>query len=158
MSISPNRHGPLAVRAFDVEITRFRSAPMRPDCAFVGWSHGENLFHHRPLDQDDRRSRNAYWRVRSFRNYADYALTAPFAAGMARLQERGSGHRCAIMCAEAVWWRCHRRIIADYLLAAGERVMHILGTSHVDEAHLTPGAVLRNDGTVVYPAESPRPG
>jgi Protein of unknown function, DUF488 len=85
----------------------------------------------------------------------DYALTAPFAAGMARLRERGSRHRCAIMCAEAVWWRCHRRIIADYLLAAGERVMHILGTSQVDEAHLTPGAVLRNDGTVVYPAESP---
>jgi uncharacterized protein (DUF488 family) len=103
-------------------------------------------------------SPNAYWRVRSFRNYADYALTAPFAAGMTRLRERGSGHRCAIMCAEAVWWRCHRRIIADYLLAAGERVMHILGTSHVDEAHLTPGAVLRNDGTVVYPAERPRPG
>jgi uncharacterized protein (DUF488 family) len=60
------------------------------------------------------------------------------------------------MCAEAVWWRCHRRIIADYLLAEGERVMHILGMSHVDEAQLTPGAILRNDGTVVYPAESPR--
>jgi Protein of unknown function, DUF488 len=103
-------------------------------------------------------SPNAYWRVRSFRNYGDYALTAPFAAGMARLRERGSMHRCAIMCAEAVWWRCHRRIIADYLLAAGERVMHILGTSNVDEADLTSGAVLRNDGTVVYPAESPRPG
>jgi uncharacterized protein (DUF488 family) len=93
-----------------------------------------------------------------FRNYAEYALTASFAAGIARLRERGSGYRCAMMCAEAVWWRCHRRIIADYLLAAGERVMHILGTSHVDEAHLTPGSVLRNDGTVVYPAESSRPG
>jgi uncharacterized protein (DUF488 family) len=62
------------------------------------------------------------------------------------------------MCAEAVWGRCHRRIIMDYLLARGERVMHILGTSHVDEARLTPGAVLRNDGTVIYPAESPQPG
>ncbi len=58
------------------------------------------------------------------------------------------------MCAEAVWWRCHRRIIADYLLAAGEQVMHILGTSHVEVARLTPGAVVRDDGTVVYPAES----
>ncbi len=58
------------------------------------------------------------------------------------------------MCAEAVWWRCHRRIITDYLLAAGERVMQILGASHVDEARLTPGAVVRGDGTVVYPAES----
>jgi uncharacterized protein (DUF488 family) len=57
------------------------------------------------------------------------------------------------MCAEAVWWRCHRRIIADYLLAAGEHVWHILGPSHVDEANLTDAAVVRADGTVVYPAE-----
>ena len=85
-------------------------------------------------------SPNAYWRVRSFRNYADYALTAPFAAGLARLRECGSEHRCVIMCAEAVWWRCHRRIIADYLLAAAEQVKHILGKSHVDVANLTPGA------------------
>jgi hypothetical protein len=55
------------------------------------------------------------------------------------------------MCAEAVWWRCHRRIIADYLLAAGEQVMHILGKSHVDLASLTPGAIVRNDGTVSIP-------
>jgi uncharacterized protein (DUF488 family) len=102
-------------------------------------------------------SLNAYWRVRSFRNYADYALTTPFASGLARLRERGKHQRCAIMCAEAVWWRCHRRIIADYLLAAGERVMHILGTSHVDEASLTAGAVVRSDRTVVYPAEEPQP-
>jgi uncharacterized protein (DUF488 family) len=101
-------------------------------------------------------SLNAYWRVRSFRNYADYALTAPFAAGLERLRERATQRRCAIMCAEAVWWRCHRRIIADYLLAAGERVMHILGTSHVDEAVLTPGAVVRDDRTIVYPAEEPK--
>ena len=57
------------------------------------------------------------------------------------------------MCAEAVWWRCHRRIIADYLLTADERVMHILGPSHVDEASLTPGAVARGDGAIIYPAE-----
>jgi uncharacterized protein (DUF488 family) len=102
-------------------------------------------------------SLNVYWRVRGFRNYADYALTAPFASGLARLRERGEQHRCAIMCAEAVWWRCHRRIIADYLLAAGERVMHILGTSHVDEANLTAGAVVRGDGTIIYPTEGPKP-
>jgi uncharacterized protein (DUF488 family) len=92
--------------------------------------------------------------VRSFRNYADYALTAPFASGVARLRKLGRQRRCAIMCAEAVWWRCHRRIIADYLLAAGERVMHILGTSHVDKASLTVGAVVRDDGTVVYPEQA----
>ena len=103
-------------------------------------------------------AQTAYWKVRSFRNYADYALTEPFASGLAQLREQGSQRRCTIMCAEAVWWRCHRRIITDYLLAAGEQVMHILGTSQVEEARLTPGAVLRDDGTVVYPAESPRPG
>jgi uncharacterized protein (DUF488 family) len=99
-------------------------------------------------------SPNAYWRVRSFRNYADYALTTPFAAGIKRLRVFGHQRRCAIMCAEAVWWRCHRRIIADYLLADGEHVMHILGTAHVDEAMLTPGAVVRGDKTIIYPAEN----
>jgi len=58
------------------------------------------------------------------------------------------------MCAEAVWWRCHRRIIADYLLASGEQVFHILGRGHVDAASLTPGAVVRKDGAIVYPAEA----
>lgn len=96
-------------------------------------------------------SPNAYWRVHSFRNYADYALTPPFALGLARLREAGAARRCAIMCAEAVWWRCHRRIITDYLLAAGESVKHILGPSHVDEASLTPGAVLQGDGKIIYP-------
>ncbi len=101
-------------------------------------------------------SPNSYWRVRSFRNYADYAQTAPFAAGLARLRELGTAHRCAIMCAEAVWWRCHRRIITDYLISQGESVMHILGPAHVDEANLTPGAVVRRDGKIIYPAESPQ--
>jgi uncharacterized protein (DUF488 family) len=57
--------------------------------------------------------------VASFRNFADYALTPPFAAGLTQLRELGVRHRCAITCAEAVWWRRHRRIIADYLIAAG---------------------------------------
>jgi uncharacterized protein (DUF488 family) len=95
---------------------------------------------------------NGYWRVRSFRNYADYALTEPFAAGLARLRRQGAQQRCAIMCAETLWWRCHRRIIADHLLAAGERVLHILRPSEVDEAQLTPAAVVRADKSVVYPA------
>lgn len=99
-------------------------------------------------------SPNGYWRVASFRNYADYALTAPFVTGLARLRALGGERRCAIMCAEAVWWRCHRRIIADYLLAGGESVLHILGPSHVDTASLTPGAVVQDGGTILYPVES----
>jgi uncharacterized protein (DUF488 family) len=56
------------------------------------------------------------------------------------------------MCAEAVWWRCHRRIIADYLIAAGESVFHILGEGHVDPARITPAAKLSRDGSLLYPA------
>jgi uncharacterized protein (DUF488 family) len=99
-------------------------------------------------------SPNGYWQVASFRNFADYALTPEFAAGLAQLRILGTRHHCAIMCAEAVWWRCHRRIIADYLLASGEQVFHILGRGHVDAASLTPGAVVRKDGAIVYPAEA----
>ncbi|MBV8427510.1 MAG: DUF488 domain-containing protein [Hyphomicrobiales bacterium] len=101
-------------------------------------------------------SPNAYWRVRGFRNYADYALTAPFASGLTRLRDRGRQRRSAIMCAEAVWWRCHRRIIADYLVAQGEHVVHILGRAQFEEATMTPSAKLRRDGTITYPGESSR--
>ena len=119
----------------------------------IGYEHVAELGGHRGKAQSGEPSPNAYWRVRGFRNYADYALTSPFAAGLARLRLLGGEQRCAIMCAEAVWWRCHRRIIADYLLGDGERVMHILGTAHVDEASLTPGAVLREGGTILYPPD-----
>ena len=58
------------------------------------------------------------------------------------------------MCAEAVWWRCHRRIIADYLLARGEQVFHIMGTGRLEPARLSGGAVPQADGTVRYPVVS----
>ena len=124
----------------------------------IGYEHIPALGGHRGKARSGEPSPNGYWRVRGFRNYADYALTDPFATGLARLQELGGQHRCAIMCAEAVWWRCHRRIIADYLLSGGERVMHILGKAHVDEGSLTPGAAVRDDGTILYPAEGSRSG
>lgn len=101
-------------------------------------------------------SPNGLWRVRSFRNYADYALGERFAEGLRELRDLGAVQRTAIMCAEAVWWRCHRRIIADYLLAAGEQVLHILGPGHVEPARLTPGAQPRRDG-VLYPAQAESP-
>ena len=120
----------------------------------IGYEHSVALGGHRAKARNAEPSPNAYWRVQGFRNYADYALTSPFSTGLARLRELGEQNRCVIMCAEAVWWRCHRRIIADYLLGQGERVMHIMGPAHVDEASLTLGAdVLRGD-TIIYPAES----
>ena len=64
----------------------------------------------------------------------------------------GPQRRCAIMCAEAVWWRCHRRIIADYLISAGESVFHILSPDHVVPATETPAARRGPGGTLTYPA------
>ena len=93
---------------------------------------------------------NALWQNRSFRNYADYAQTPPFREGLQQLLELGATGRVAIMCAEAVWWRCHRRIIADFLLARGLAVFHILGPQNVTPATLTPGAVVSGE-TVTYP-------
>jgi uncharacterized protein (DUF488 family) len=99
--------------------------------------------------------RNGYWRVAGFRNYADYAQGPEFQLALAELRRLGHERRAAIMCAEAVWWRCHRRIIADYLLAADERVFHILGRGHVDEASLTPGARVDERGIISYPPSAP---
>jgi uncharacterized protein (DUF488 family) len=98
-------------------------------------------------------SQNTYWRVPAFRNYADYAETDEFRAGLETLRELARDSRCAIMCAEAVWWRCHRRIIADYLLAAGTCVEHIMGPGQIVPATMTPGAIVQPDGTLRYPSE-----
>lgn len=95
---------------------------------------------------------NGFWTNESFHNYADYALSAPFHAGLKHLLEEGSKQRCAIMCSEAVWWRCHRRIVTDYLIACGQTVFHIMGPGRIEAAHLTPGASLQAGGMVVYPA------
>src|SRR5262245_29383925 len=94
---------------------------------------------------------NAFWTNQSFRNYADYAMGEAWRAGFARLLELGRERRCAIMCAEAVWWRCHRRIIVDYLLSDGQTVFHILGPNHVVGAQLTPAATRGADGALTYP-------
>ncbi|HEY7997237.1 MAG TPA: DUF488 domain-containing protein [Pseudolabrys sp.] len=101
---------------------------------------------------------NGFWDNQSFHNYADYAMSAGFRSGLARLQELGSVRRCAVMCAEAVWWRCHRRIITDYLLAAGEQVFHILGPDKIVPANLTTAARRHPDGTLAYPAEAAQAG
>jgi uncharacterized protein (DUF488 family) len=94
---------------------------------------------------------NAFWKNRSFHNYADYAMTEEFRSGLITLCELGHTAQTAIMCAESVWWRCHRRIIADYLLAAGETVFHILSPGHINEAKLTTAARLGPNGTLTYP-------
>ncbi len=99
-------------------------------------------------------SPNTLWRNDAFRNYADYALTDTFRAGLDELTALARDRRCAIMCAEAVWWRCHRRIVADYLLAQGVPVAHIMGPGKIEPATLTPGARPLADGTILYPGSS----
>ena len=94
---------------------------------------------------------NGFWENQSFHNYADYALSDDFEAGLARLEELARKQRVAIMCAEAVWWRCHRRIIADYLLERGWIVTHLMGEGRTEPARMTPSAEER-DGRLVYPA------
>jgi uncharacterized protein (DUF488 family) len=68
-----------------------------------------------------------FWSNASFARYAAHARSATFANGLDELVQRSARQRCALMCSEAVWWRCHRRIIADHLIARGEQVVHIMG-------------------------------
>ena len=95
-------------------------------------------------------SPNTFWDNTSFRNYADHAMSEPFRAGLKRLEELGRENPCAMMCAEAVWWRCHRRIIADYLMLAGEQVVHLMGPGKSEPARITPAARESEPGVLVY--------
>ena len=97
---------------------------------------------------------NAFWANASFHNYADYAMSEGFHAGLRNLRELGRSARAAVMCAESLWWRCHRRIIADYLIAAGEEVFHILGLGHIEPARLTPEARVEPEGRLTYPKDT----
>jgi uncharacterized protein (DUF488 family) len=99
---------------------------------------------------------NGFWENRSFHNYADYALSDEFEQGLDHLTALAAERPTAIMCAEAVWWRCHRRIIADYLLVRGWSVIHLMGEGRTEPAKLTPGA-REQDGHLVYPAQGTVP-
>lgn len=102
-------------------------------------------------------SRNTLWRVAAFRNYADYAETATFAEALSELERLARDHSTAYMCAEAVWWRCHRRLITDYLLVRGWHVIHLLAPGQQEPASLTPGAVPHDDGTIEYAPSAAQP-
>jgi uncharacterized protein (DUF488 family) len=95
---------------------------------------------------------NSAWRNASFRAYADYLWTPAFAAGLERLEEMAQERRAAVMCAEAHPSRCHRRLIADVLLAREWRVFHLLPDDRLQEHTFTPEAVV-DAGSVHYPAQ-----
>ena len=89
-------------------------------------------------------SNNMAWQNKTFRGYADHMDTEEFRRGMARLLEVAHTRRTAIMCAEAVWWRCHRSLISDYLKAKGVQVTHIMGPGKSETHPFTSAARIVN--------------
>lgn len=109
----------------------------------------------RPTSKTAKPERNAGWQHRAFKNYADYAESAAFQRALRRLLALTAKQTCAIMCAEVLWWRCHRRIVADYALTRGVKVFHIFTAAKVERATRTPFARLDpKTKTLRYPATS----
>lgn len=100
-------------------------------------------------------SPNTGWKNAGFRGYADYMQTEGFEAALGALECLAAQRRTAVMCAEGLWWRCHRRLIADALVTRGHRVLHIGPDGSLSEHRLTSFAAL-GDGTVTYPPAEPR--
>jgi uncharacterized protein (DUF488 family) len=100
-------------------------------------------------------SPNGAWRNEAFRGYADHMMTPGFAAALGVLLEFGERRNVAVMCAEAVWWRCHRMLLSDALVARDVEVQHIMSThaksSSTQPHRLTPFAQVRAGGQVWYP-------
>ncbi|MBA2302265.1 MAG: DUF488 domain-containing protein [Acidobacteria bacterium] len=113
----------------------------------ITYRHFEDLGGRRKPRPD---SVNTAWRVEAFRGYADYMRTDPFRRASEGLLTFAEGNRTAIMCAEAVWWQCHRRLLSDSLMVRGIPVLHIL-SSAAPKAHELSEFAREIEGEVVYP-------
>ena len=89
-------------------------------------------------------SHNTAWKNASFRAYADHMESEEFRCGVEELLEVAASERTAVMCAEALWWRCHRSLIGDYLKAEGHTVLHIIDQSKTEEHPFTSAARIIN--------------
>jgi uncharacterized protein (DUF488 family) len=118
----------------------------------IAYRHCRALGGRRPRDFNVDEDLNAGWRVRSFHNYADYALSDEFGAAFDELVRLGAERPVAIMCSEAAWWRCHRRIITDYLLLGGFPVCHLMAPGRIEDAVPTPFARRIAGGKTIYPS------
>ena len=125
---------------------RERLAPLL-ESRGLRYQHFPELGGHRRPRPD---SINTAWRVEAFRGYADYMATEAFQTALERLLTFADGWRTAVMCAEAVWWQCHRRLLADALLVRGVPVLHILSSSAPKPHELSEFARER-EGRVIYP-------
>ena len=98
-------------------------------------------------------SPNGGWQVGQFRGYADHMDSDEFKAGLARLRELAAAGRTAVMCAEAQWWRCHRRLLSDALLVRGHEVIHIGARGEAQAHELTEFAVAEGERVTYPPAQ-----
>ena len=93
------------------------------------------------------------WREDMFRGYAAHMRTDGFQAAMDEVLAQAGTDRTVVMCAESLWWRCHRRLLADFAVAArGEPVRHLMHDGRIEEHRLSPGLRRRDDGLLVYDA------
>ena len=111
--------------------------------------HIKNLGGRREVQPD---SKNTSWRHPAFRGYADYMETETFGEGIHELEQIAMKQRTVYMCSEAVWWRCHRSMVSDYLKAEGWKVMHIMGVGKADKHPYTQPARIV-DGKLSYQVE-----
>jgi uncharacterized protein (DUF488 family) len=118
----------------------------------IAYRHEPDLGGRRTARRD---SGNTAWRTPGFRGYADYMETPTFQRALAGLIDVARARPTAILCAEAVPWRCHRQLIADSLVARGERVGHILSAAPVDSHALSAHAQVCPEGLLRYPAGPP---
>ena len=107
----------------------------------IEYKHMEGLGGRRKASED---SKNTVWNHPSFRGYADYMETSEFNDAFKDLESLASEKRCAIMCSEAVWWRCHRSMISDQLKTRGWKVIHIMGQNQHQEHPFTKPAKVEN--------------
>jgi uncharacterized protein (DUF488 family) len=117
--------------------------------AGIAYAHFERLGGRRDVVPG---SPNHGWDNEAFVAYADHMATPEFAEGLARVEELARSGPTALMCAEGLWWRCHRRLTSDALLVRGRRVLHIAPDGATSEHELTPFAVV-SDGRLTYPPE-----
>jgi uncharacterized protein (DUF488 family) len=145
-----------------VDIRRFpgsRRLPHFARDALAAALPDRGLDYHHLVDLGGRRrarpdSPNGGWRVLAFRGYADHMATPEFEAAMATLEGLAAEHPSAIMCAEGLWWRCHRRLVADALLVHGWMVRHIGPEGRTADHALTDFAEVRG-GRLTYPPSTP---
>ena len=115
----------------------------------IEYIHLKNLGGRRKVNPE---SCNTGWRVAAFRGYADYMETENFEKAIKELEQIASEKRVAYMCAEAVWWRCHRSLVSDYLKHNGWTVLHIMGVNKSTEHPYTAPAKIMN-GKLNYSKE-----